>query len=889
MRQLLGVFVVVLLHACSDSTADSHPASPGAGGSGSSAGATSAGSGGTAASTGGTTGNGGDGVTAGAGVVCAAEPEALGVDPATMPQPDPALEGQSHEYFAIHVEDAQGNPVPGATLRTVNDIELTSDDNGVVAFYEPGLMNTSVFFHVTHPGYEHAQDAFGYRGKAVDVSEGGTATFVLAQTSGTAAPAQGDLASRLAASGVPDREQCFAIQLLDPVNGRGVPLVRLTANGQDYWSDNQGMIAFCDPDRLGTTVTFDVFSHGYALPGGAGTVELEIGAGISGSVELERTMLAERLYRVTGGGGYRDSLLLELQTPLANPVINGLVAGSDTASTAVYRGRLFWMWQDTDRFAYPLGNFRGTSATSALPSDGGVSPHLGADTEYFVGDDGFAKPISEAFAPDNAPVWIAGLVSVPDAGGEERLFGGYAKVEGLGATVEAGVMVFDDESETFQRVVTDLLEDGFVRPDGHAFKFRHGADEFVYYPERLRIPANAEAMVDRDQYEQFSPYAENGSSELLSANDGSLDYAFRPAALHATSELLSAAAVSADQDLDGHETDIETGEGRWLVAASTAWNAHRKRFLRVTQQVGEWGDLYHAEADTPMGPWVYTQRVIDHDQYTFYNPFHHPEFDQNGGRIVFLEGTYTTTFTEPPPSPTPRFDYNQVMYRLDLTDERLAVPVAVYEIDGLPLTKRELRPGVSKLSASFFAQDHAVLGAVPVAWSGAACEPRSLLLGADPASTPVFYALPADTSPAPTHTVPLYEYTHADGRRAYSVDDAAALDGFERVQEPFALVWENPIRVNLPVGDYLGELIAVAGDDQCVSAGGVVTLDASASVAQGAAIARYVWRVPGLQPCELVEGQRLELELPPGLHSIELTVVDEAGNVSSDTLIVRVT
>ena len=349
MRQLPGVFVVVLLHACSDSTADSHPASPGAGGSGSSAGATSAGSGGTAASTGGTTGNGGDGVTAGAGVVCAAEPEALGVDPATMPQPDPALEGQSHEYFAIHVEDAQGNPVPGATLRTVNDIELTSDDNGVVAFYEPGLMNTSVFFHVTHPGYEHASAGFGYRGKAVDVSEGGEATFVLTATSGSAAPVQGDLATRLLASGVPGPEQCFAIRVFDPANGRGVPLVRFSSASGEYWSDSQGMIAFCDPDRIGTTVSFDVFSHGYRLAGGAGSVELMAEAGGSASVEVERTMLAERLYRVTGAGAYRDSVLLGLSTPLERPVINGLVAGSDTASTAVYRGRLFWMWQDTDR------------------------------------------------------------------------------------------------------------------------------------------------------------------------------------------------------------------------------------------------------------------------------------------------------------------------------------------------------------------------------------------------------------------------------------------------------------------------------------------------------------------------------------------------------------
>ena len=52
-------------------------------------------------------------------------------------------------------------------------------------------------------------------------------------------------------------------------------------------------------------------------------------------------------------------------------------------------------------------------------------------------------------------------------------------------------------------------------------------------------------------------------------------------------------------------------------------------------------------------------------------------FDKEGGRIIFFEGTYTTTFSGNP-DPTPRYDYNQVMYQLDLSDPRLALPVAIY-------------------------------------------------------------------------------------------------------------------------------------------------------------------------------------------------------------------
>ena len=38
---------------------------------------------------------------------------------------------------------------------------------------------------------------------------------------------------------------------------------------------------------------------------------------------------------------------------------------------------------------------------------------------------------------------------------------------------------------------------------------------------------------------------------------------------------------------------------------------------------------------------------------------------------MYFEGTYAETFSGAP-SKTPRYDYNQVMYRLDLSDPRLA-------------------------------------------------------------------------------------------------------------------------------------------------------------------------------------------------------------------------
>ena len=49
---------------------------------------------------------------------------------------------------------------------------------------------------------------------------------------------------------------------------------------------------------------------------------------------------------------------------------------------------------------------------------------------------------------------------------------------------------------------------------------------------------------------------------------------------------------------------------------------------------------------------------------------HHPVFNQQRGRLVYFEGTYCSTFSGNEDK-TPRYDYNQMMYRLDLADPRL--------------------------------------------------------------------------------------------------------------------------------------------------------------------------------------------------------------------------
>ena len=83
------------------------------------------------------------------------------------------------------------------------------------------------------------------------------------------------------------------------------------------------------------------------------------------------------------------------------------------------------------------------------------------------------------------------------------------------------------------------------------------------------------------------------------------------------------------------------------------------------------GEVWYAEAESPAGPWRKAVKVATHPKYSFYNPRQHPTF-ATGGRYLYFEGTYTATFSGNP-TRTPRYEYNQLLYRLDLADHRLGL------------------------------------------------------------------------------------------------------------------------------------------------------------------------------------------------------------------------
>ena len=476
----------------------------------------------------------------------------------------------------------------------------------------------------------------------------------------------------------------FKIQIIDDVSGRGVPLVELsTVNNTRYISDSAGLIAFDDISLLGQHVFFYVTSHGYEFPADAFDYRgrsLQTTPGGQATIELKRINLAERLYRVTGGGIYRDSVMLDEAVPIRQPLLNSGVLGSDSVVNAVFNGRLYWFWGDTNFPKYPLGIFDVPGATSALPVNGGLDPNLGIDLEYFVDAEGFAK--KTCVMPGKGPTWIDGLTVLNDDAGQQRLFAHYAKVTQAMETHTRGICEFDPTSESFKQVkVLDLKG---LHPAGHPLRVTDNGTDYIYFAQPFpytRVPATIDAFLDPAQYEVYTCLKTDDASQsprVLRTDDGRLEFAWRrsgePLSLALTKELIEQGKMTAEES-PCLLRDRDTGQAIQAHSGSVAWNPYRQRWVMIVLEL--WGtsllgEIWYAEAETPIGPWSDAVKILTHDNYSFYNPKQHPYFDQDGGRFIYFEGTYTHTFTNNPDQ-TPRYDYNQIMYRLDLADERLGL------------------------------------------------------------------------------------------------------------------------------------------------------------------------------------------------------------------------
>jgi hypothetical protein len=549
---------------------------------------------------------------------------------------------------------------------------------------------------------------------------------------------------------------------------------------------------------MGRQIFFHVRSHGYEYPKdsfGYRGVRLKTTPGTEAVLKLNRLNIAERLYRVTGAGIYRDSRLLGRSAPIEQPLLNGMVFGSDSVVTAVYRGKLHWFWGDTNRPSYPLGNFHVPFATSLLPGQGGLDPGLGVNLTYAVGKNGFAKEAAKM--PGKGPTWIDGLVVLTDKNQRPRLLAQYVKIKSPLTVYERGLVQFDDERQQFGHRAT-FPKDVPLYPHGHPFLNR-GADgqEYVYFAGGMplvRVRARLASYLDPSQYETYTFLPAGSGSDVQRNPDGSLKFEWRGGQpkldLKQVNKLIAEKRIRAGES-PVHLIDIETGKPVLTQQGSVYWNDHRQRWVMIiSQSFGSsmLGEIWFAEASRPEGPWVYARKIVTHDDYSFYNPKQHPYFAKDGGRTLFFEATYTSTFSGNK-HPTPLYDYNQVMYRLELDDPRLNLPVPVYERPGdAGSTWSTVRHG--NAAPRFFALLKPAEGTVPIGWD----EKTGRLVGLAKAADALFHAAADSAELGMDYLLPLHEWTRANqAQTIYSHDGSPPSNGkWKRSEEPLCHVWPLP-------------------------------------------------------------------------------------------------
>lgn len=473
----------------------------------------------------------------------------------------------------------------------------------------------------------------------------------------------------------------FAIQVVDDATGRGVPAVELRTTSQiKLVTDSAGWAAFQEPGLMNDRVWFFVESDGYEFPAdglGMHGLALETKPGTEATVKVHRTMPAERLYRITGQGIYRDSIILGKPVPTRNPLLNGRVMGQDSVQLIEYKDRLRWFWGDTGKPDYAMGHFAMSGAVSQLPGRGGLAPSVGVDLEYFVDAKGFSRPMVDW--PEPGMKWADGLMVLRDPEGRERLVAHCMRLKGLTEPLGRSLLVYDDAHDVF--VPLAPMELGAeLHPQGQPFRHRVDGRDYFYFPSpypNVRVPAEWASVLDPKAYEAYTCLApgaryDKAAPAIERTADGTAKWAWKPdtgPVSYAQQQEMIAGGHLKPAEAWITTRDVDTSAPVHLWAGSCEWNEYRKAYLLVAHEgFGKpsfLGEVWLAEAPAPEGPWTTARRIITHRKHSFYNTVRHPQFDEEGGRIIYVEGTFTETFSGGA-VPLARYDYNQIMYRVDL-------------------------------------------------------------------------------------------------------------------------------------------------------------------------------------------------------------------------------
>lgn len=486
------------------------------------------------------------------------------------------------------------------------------------------------------------------------------------------------------AGDAPERAMYAEIRVVDAQTGRGVPLVELiTVNQLRFVTDNAGRVAFNEPGLMGREIYFTVRSHGYEMKRdgfGYTGVRVTPKAGQAIEIKITRRNSAERLCRLTGEGRYRDTLLLGHKLPLADAANFGFVAGQDSVQAVRYKDAIYWFWGDTNRMSYPLGLFRTSGAKTAVPT-AEFDPAAGIAFDYFTDKSGFARAMMPLPERPNGVIWIDGVCAVRDEKGSEKLVAHYSRRKGLTEEIEHGIAVFDDERGVFVSTLELPLAEKWRFPHGHPEPFKDDGKTWLLCGNPspgVRVQATLKAVLDPKRYEAFTCMDPDSPTAVKTDGSGKPVWRWQadlpPLGSDAEAKLVSAGKLKPEHTRFFPANAADAKERVRLHNGSVRWNEHRRRWVMIAGQLGGksslLGEVWYAEAEHPTGPFGTAVKIVTHEKQTFYNVCHHSFMDRAGGRFIHFEGTYTSEFSGNADK-TPRYDYNQILYRLDLDSASL--------------------------------------------------------------------------------------------------------------------------------------------------------------------------------------------------------------------------
>jgi hypothetical protein len=341
---------------------------------------------------------------------------------------------------------------------------------------------------------------------------------------------------------------------------------------------------------------------------------------------------------------------------------------------------------------------------TSLPAEWPDFPEHGLPLKYFTDASGFVRAMVDMPDPEGV-VWIQGLCTVSD-GNRDRMVAHFSRRKGIADQLEQGLLLWNDDREVFEvlQVIPNPDEWRFLRD--HPIHMHQDGQDFLMFGAPFpvtRVPATLAAIQDRAAYESWTcrqDFAgqDSGSgppTHSAAARDatGRLLWSWRrtPPLTQAEEERwLNRGLISGDEcsflPADHSPSPPRSGptSGRHDVAqrrirfhnGTVRFNPSRNRWIVIGNQMGLnessdsfLGEVYYSEAESPQGPFRKAIRVATHPGQSFYNPCHHDLLDSDGGRFIHFEGTYCNTFTSSPAKP--RYNYNQLLYRVDLRSPQI--------------------------------------------------------------------------------------------------------------------------------------------------------------------------------------------------------------------------